>query len=300
MKGLTWYQKRRVDEVIAAITKEAQDRGIGGNLFLPGYNIEKSQGMLLVPQGKDYEANKAIADELIIKYRPKLDGTVLRVNPFKKVAAEAGALVILEAKGFLVNAQKGFQYVRGDHGPMYVDGRIVPSYPDFMNLVSAFHQIEYERMTDGADIIIGGETAGINYSAWLAKDLFTGNGVARKKPKEHGKKQQVDALVSPGDVVLLVEDLVRDGGSKLEFVEGVRKVGGTVNDIFVFFDRQEGGAEALAKEGIDLHSVTDLKTTLEIGEKYNYLTKEDLESVAEYLQDPKGWNEKRGYEWKGD
>lgn len=99
------------------------------------------------------------------------------------------------------------------------------------------------------------------------------------------------------DVVLLVEDLITTAKSKFEFVDGVNASGGVVEDIFVVFDRLEGGAEALSKRDITLHALTDMDMQLEIGLKHNYMTDKELAMVDEYREGPKKWNISRGHEW---
>jgi orotate phosphoribosyltransferase len=61
-------------------------------------------------------------------------------------------------------------------------------------------------------------------------------------------------MLAPGDRVLLVDDLVTTGLSLRKACTAVTAEGGVVNDAAVLIDRQEGGKERLARDGIRLHA----------------------------------------------
>ena len=54
----------------------------------------------------------------------------------------------------------------------------------------------------------------------------------RKKPKGFGKNAMVEGDVVDGSHVVLIEDLIFDGGSKVNFIRGLRKAGLAVNHVF--------------------------------------------------------------------
>ena len=136
------------------------------------------------------------------------------------------------------------------------------------------------------DAVAGGETAGIPYAAYLARDLDLPMLYVRKKAKGYGMASKVEGRLEPGWRVLLVEDLVTDGGSKLGFVDALRAGSAAVDDALVLFDRQQGGERVLAEHGVRLHSVTDLATTLAVGEAATVLPTEARAEVDRYLADP--------------
>ena len=59
----------------------------------------------------------------------------------------------------------------------------------------------------------------------------------------------------PGDRILLIDDLATTGLSLKRAAKAIRAEGGVVTDAFVLLDREEGGKERLAENGINLHSV---------------------------------------------
>ena len=58
-----------------------------------------------------------------------------------------------------------------------------------------------------------------------------------------------------GKRVLVTDDVATTGGSVLRAIEAARAAGAIVTDALVIVDRQEGGTENLAANGVTLHSV---------------------------------------------
>ena len=82
-----------------------------------------------------------------------------------------------------------------------------------------------EKQVDAFDSVAGGETAGIPFAAWFAERMGLPMQYVRKKPKGFGRDAQIEGQLKEGDRVLLVEDLATDGGSKIVFVDALRKPG---------------------------------------------------------------------------
>lgn len=81
--------------------------------------------------------------------------------------------------------------------------------------------------------------------------------IVRKEPKGHGTGQWIEGTenIPAGAKVVLVEDVVTSGGSSLKAIRHVRDAGYSVNDVYVLVDREEGGRENLAREGVTLHAL---------------------------------------------
>jgi orotate phosphoribosyltransferase len=207
---------------------------------------------------------------------------------------QAAALGLWRAEAIRVNVQEPFTLASGQHSPIYVNCRRLISSPAFLGLFTAVVGVLQEEGALAFDAVAGGETAGIPFAAYLARDTGKPMLYVRKKPKGYGIASRVEGVlptVAEGPPrVLLVEDLITDGGSKVGFIEALREAGATVEDALVLFDRQQGGAETLAEHGVRLTSVTDLATALAAAEGAGTLDAEDLAAVRAYLADPKGWS----------
>ena len=212
---------------------------------------------------------------------------------------EAAALVLWELEAVKVRPGDPFRLASGNSSPIYVNCRRLISEPGFMELFVAAAR----RLTRSSEIrfdaVAGGETAGIPFAAYLASAFARPMVYVRKKAKGHGLASRVEGHLEPGAAVLLVEDLITDGGSKLSFLDALAEAGATVRDALVVFDRQQGGAETLERRGVLLSSITDRQTMLRTGEEAGLLAPEDRRSVDDYFRDPEAWHRERGLDYHG-
>ena len=79
--------------------------------------------------------------------------------------------------------------------------------------------------------------------------------IIRGETKGYGTANRLEGPYEPGDVVCLVEDVVTSGGALFEAVEAVREAGLVVRHAVCVVDREEGGADALARLGVRLASL---------------------------------------------
>jgi orotate phosphoribosyltransferase len=76
--------------------------------------------------------------------------------------------------------------------------------------------------------------------------------IVRGAPKDHGTAKRIEGPFEPGERVCLVEDVVTAGGAALEAVEALREAGLEVSTVVCVVDREEGGADALARAAVRL------------------------------------------------
>ena len=90
-------------------------------------------------------------------------------------------------------------------------------------------------------------------SAAMASDLpFI---IVRDETKEYGTANRIEGPYAPGDLVCLLEDVVSSGGALAEAVSALRDVDLVVRHAVCVVDREEGGADALARLGVRLRSI---------------------------------------------
>jgi orotate phosphoribosyltransferase len=216
----------------------------------------------------------------------------------KEEIQDVVSALLWETSAVKVSVEEPFTIASGNRSPIYVDCRVLISYPWARGLVTACAQWLVEAQGLEADYLAGGETAGIPYGAWLAERLGKPFVYVRKEPKGHGLGAQIEGALPAGKRVLLCEDLVTDGKSKLTFIEGIRGAECEVTDCIVVFDRQQGGAEVLRETGVTLHGLSNLERLLDLGARSGRLSREDLASIQTYLADPETWHTERGYPFR--
>jgi orotate phosphoribosyltransferase len=218
--------------------------------------------------------------------------------------AEITSRILLEIEAVLFRPEDPFILTSGRASPVYVDCRKIISFPRARAQLMDFacdmiqRQIGYESL----DCIAGGETAGIPFAAWIAERLGLPMLYVRKKPKGFGRDAQIEGYLPAGSRVLLVEDLATDGGSKLNFVEALRKAEARVAHTFVIFHYGifPEGVAALAEQGVKLHALATWWDALAAAEDRGYLSGKQVAEVRSFLQDPVSWSAAHGGKEAGD
>ena len=203
------------------------------------------------------------------------------------IAEVAGAL-LWRHEAIRVNLEEPFRLASGDLAPIYINCRLMISFPAARDLLTGFAHFLCAEKGIECDAVAGGETAGIPFGAWLADRLNKPFLYVRKQAKGYGVKTRLEGLARGR--VLLVEDLITDGGSKRGFIEAIREEGASVGDCLTVVDREQGGAAQLAEFGVALHSIVTVATCLQIGRRNGLISQAEGEEVERYLRDPKGWS----------
>jgi orotate phosphoribosyltransferase len=76
--------------------------------------------------------------------------------------------------------------------------------------------------------------------------------IVRKEAKGYGTENRLEGAFEPGERVCLVEDVVTSGGAAVEAVEALRAAGLECGTALCVVDREEGGADALARSAVRL------------------------------------------------
>jgi orotate phosphoribosyltransferase len=79
--------------------------------------------------------------------------------------------------------------------------------------------------------------------------------LVRKAAKEYGTANRLEGVFERGERVCLLEDVVTSGGAALDAVEALREAGLTCETALCVVDREEGGADELARHGVKLRSL---------------------------------------------
>ncbi len=150
-----------------------------------------------------------------------------------------------------------FKLTSGKISPYYIDLRIIPSFPDafqkICNLQTSF--IKKEIGVKSFDRIAGIPIAGIPFASLIAYNLKKPFLYIRKGVRLHGRKRRIEGILTPGDRVLLIDDLITTGLSLVEAMKAIEAEGGVTTDAVVLLDREEKGKEKLDKNGIKLHAL---------------------------------------------
>ncbi len=142
---------------------------------------------------------------------------------------------LLEIQAVQINADNYFTWTSGVKSPIYCDNRLIMSYPQIRKkIINGFIEIINEKKWQ-PEVIAGCATAGIPHAAWLSEALDLPMVYVRSKPKGHGKGNQIEGKVLPGQRVLVIEDLISTGGSSIEAAKALSAEGAEVISIMAIF-----------------------------------------------------------------
>jgi orotate phosphoribosyltransferase len=216
----------------------------------------------------------------------------------KKTIAGLTARMYLDTGAVRFMEDKPFIFTSGWASPVYNDSRWLISFPDarVMLMDFAVATIDREIGRDHIDAVAGGETAGIPFAAWVAERLHVPMQYVRKKAKGFGRRAQIEGKLTPGQRVLLVEDLATDGRSKVNFVNALRDADGKCEHCFVlfFYDIYPQGRKIFADLGVELHCLTTWWDVLAVAKASGQFEAKTLAEVEKFMHDPAGWSKAHG------
>lgn len=105
------------------------------------------------------------------------------------------------------------------------------------------------------DLLAGLELGGIPITTSLSAATGIPAVFVRKEAKTHGTARLVEGPPIEGENLLIVEDVVTSGGQIRRSATDLRGLGAVIVGALCVVDREEGGTEALAKDGIVLWSL---------------------------------------------
>jgi len=218
--------------------------------------------------------------------------------PPRDIIAEMTAKMLLEIDAVHFSAERPFTFTSGIVSPVYIDCRKIISFPRIRDIITGFavsiilRDVGFEQF----DAIAGGETAGIPFAAWIAKEIGLPMHYVRKKPKGFGRAAQIEGDVKEKQRVLLVEDLTTDGGSKINFCNALRKAGAQADHTIVIFyyDIFKQTREKLSKNGISLHCLATWWDILNVCKNTHHFGNDTISEVERFLNDPFNWSADHG------
>ena len=217
--------------------------------------------------------------------------------PPKSEMARLTARALLEIKAVHFNADTPFTLASGLPSPTYIDCRKLISHPRIRSVLMDFLAVTVMRDAgfEAFDNIAGGETAGIPFAALIAERLALPMTYVRKKPKGYGRNARIEGDMTPGQRVLLVEDLTTDGGSKLSFVDAIRETGASCahTAVIFYYGIFPETEQRLEGHGIALHHLCTWWDVLAEARLQGSFDAATLTEVEAFLAAPREWQEAR-------
>ena len=200
----------------------------------------------------------------------------------KKIAKD-----LLSIRAVFLRPDEPFTWASGIKSPVYTDNRLTLTAPEVrLDVEQGLARLIKENSPE-AQVLMGTSTAGIAHAAITAHLLNMPMGYVRSGAKDHGRQNQIEGRLEPGQKVVVVEDLISTGGSVIEVVEVLREAGAEVLGVVsIFTYGMQKGLERLAAAQVKNISLTNFDVVAETAAQEGYIRPEDVERLMAFRNNP--------------
>ena len=194
---------------------------------------------------------------------------------------------LLSIGAVFLRPEQPFTWASGIKSPIYCDNRLTLTAPrvrdDIENGLAEVIRREYPEV----EVLMGTATAGIAHAAITAHLMDLPMGYVRSGAKDHGRGNQIEGKLEPGQKVVVVEDLISTAGSCIEVVEALREAGAQVLGIVsIFTYGMKKGLDRLAEANVKNVSLTNLDAVAEVAAETGYIRPEDVARLKKFRDNP--------------
>ena len=203
------------------------------------------------------------------------------------MTADIIARDLLKIQAVFFRPDEPFTWASGIKSPVYCDNRLTLTAPEVrLDVETGLSELVREYYPE-AEVLMGTSTAGIAHAAITAHLMGLPMGYVRSGAKDHGRKNQIEGRLEPGQKVVVIEDLISTGGSVLEVVNVLREAGAEVLGVAsIFTYGMRKGLERLAAAGVTNHSLTNFDVIARVAAEEGYIRPEDVKRLLAFRDNP--------------
>ena len=194
---------------------------------------------------------------------------------------------LLSIRAVFLRPQQPFTWASGIKSPIYCDNRLTLTAPAVRTHVEEGLKALIETYYPDAEVLMGTSTAGIAHAAIVGHLMNLPMGYVRSGAKDHGRGNQIEGKLEPGQKVVVVEDLISTGGSVIEVVDALRDAGAQVLGIAsIFTYGMQKGIDRLAAAGVKNISLCNLDALAQVAAEEGYIQPEEQEKLLKFRDNP--------------
>jgi len=210
---------------------------------------------------------------------------------FDKETAKKTAEVLLQINAIKLQPNEPFTWASGWKSPIYCDNRIILSYPLIRNFIREVMAKQIESHYGKVDVIAGVATGAIGIGVLVAEYLGLPFVYVRPEPKSHGRQNQIEGFLEPGQNVVVVEDLISTGKSSLNAVKALENAKANVKGMVAIFSYGFDISKSNFKSAnVQLHTLGDYENLLEQALETMYINKKEQEILTLWNANPSEWS----------
>lgn len=200
----------------------------------------------------------------------------------KKIAKD-----LLSIQAVFLRPDEPFTWASGIKSPIYCDNRLTLTAPAVRQDVEEGLAETIKREYPDAEVLMGTATAGIAHAAITAHMMGLPMGYVRSGSKDHGRQNQIEGKLEPGQKVVVVEDLISTAGSSITTVEALREAGAEVLGIVsIFTYGMKKGLDRMEEAGVRNVSLCNLDTLAEVAAEEGYIKADDVDRLLKFRDNP--------------
>ena len=194
---------------------------------------------------------------------------------------------LLKIQAVFFRPEEPFTWASGIKSPVYCDNRLTLTAPEVrLDVEKGLAQLINEEYPS-AEVLMGTSTAGIAHAAITAHLLGMPMGYVRSGAKDHGRQNQIEGRLEPGQKVVVVEDLISTGGSVLEVVDVLRAADAEVLGVVsIFTYGMQKGIDRLNAAKVRNVSLTNFDVIAEEAAKEGYIRPDDISRLIKFRNNP--------------
>lgn len=197
---------------------------------------------------------------------------------------------LLAIQAVFLSPNEPFTWASGIKSPIYCDNRLTMSFPKVRRLIAKGLAEKIKKQFPEVEVIAGTATAGIPHAAWVAEILDLPMVYIRSKAKGHGKGNQIEGQITPGQKMVVIEDLISTGGSVLEACQAAKREGADVLGVAAIFTYElPKGATNFNTAQLPLVTLTNYTTLIQTALEEGYISEDDLALLTAWKHDPENW-----------
>ena len=194
---------------------------------------------------------------------------------------------LLSIGAVFLRPEEPFTWASGIKSPIYCDNRLTLTAPDVRTDVEEALAFTIGEKFPEAEVLMGTATAGIAHAAITAHLMGLPMGYVRSGAKDHGRGNQIEGRLEPGQKVVVVEDLISTGGSCIDTVNVLRDAGAEVLGVIsIMTYGMKKGIDRMAEADIEWVSLTNFDEVIAAAAENGYISADDIDRLRAFRDDP--------------
>ncbi|HIQ67391.1 MAG TPA: orotate phosphoribosyltransferase [Candidatus Faecousia excrementigallinarum] len=194
---------------------------------------------------------------------------------------------LLSIQAVFFRPEEPFTWASGIKSPVYTDNRLTLTAPEVRTHVEEGLAELIRQNYPDVEVLMGTSTAGIAHAAIVGHIMNLPMGYVRSGSKDHGRQNQIEGKLLPGQKVVVVEDLISTGGSCIEVVNVLREAGAEVLGIVsIFTYGMQKGLDRLAAANVKNVSLTNFDVIAQVAADEGYIRPEDVKRLIAFRNNP--------------